>query len=117
MIWVLEGRAINSAVSDAIAGPAQAVVSAATVWEIAIKRRLGKLRGLDDPIGLVDDSRMERLPITFEHAERAGTLPLHHRDPFDRMLVAQAQLEGLTLITTDRKMHLYEVPILDAQTA
>ncbi len=92
-------------------------MSAASVWEIAIKAAAGKLGAPSNIPRLVDGSGFERLTITFEHSQRAGSLPLHHADPFDRMLVAQAQLEGLTLITSDRKMHLYDVPILDAQTA
>jgi PIN domain nuclease of toxin-antitoxin system len=62
----------------------------------------------------VDASGFERLPITFAHAARAGALPRHHRDPFDRMLIAQAQVEGLTLVTRDRSLTAYEVAILPA---
>lgn len=67
-----------------------------------------------DPAALVDDSGFERLEITFEHAVEAGRLPLHHRDPFDRMLIAQARLEGLTLMTADPDVRRYDVAVLDA---
>lgn len=88
-------------------------VSAATVWEIEIKRALGRLRAPDDIAARVDDSGYERLTITFEHAAEAGRLPRHHGDPFDRMLVAQARLEGLTLVTADESIRRYDVPVLD----
>ncbi len=87
-------------------------VSAATAWEISMKCATGKLR-FEGPLGpLVEADGFSSLPITFEHAERAGSLPLHHRDPFDRMLVAQAQLEGLTVVTRDRAFDRYDVSVL-----
>ena len=87
-------------------------VSAASVWETQIKASLGKLEPPTGLIELVDESGFERLPITFEHASEVGTLPLHHRDPFDRMLVAQARLEGMTLATADATLASYDVPLL-----
>jgi PIN domain nuclease of toxin-antitoxin system len=82
-------------------------VSAASAWEIAIKQALGKLR-LPEPFAAgVDASAFARLPVEFEHAALAGSLPPHHADPFDRMLVAQAQLEDLTLVTHDRHFEPY----------
>lgn len=62
---------------------------------------------------LVDESGFERLAISFEHAREAGRLPMHHGDPFDRMLVAQARLAGLTLATGDEEIRRYDVPVLD----
>ncbi len=88
-------------------------VSAATVWEIEIKRALGKLQAPDDLIECSDEAGYERLPITFEHAREAGKLPLLHGDPFDRMLVAQARVEGFTLASTDAAIKQYDVPVLD----
>jgi PIN domain nuclease of toxin-antitoxin system len=87
-------------------------VSAASAWEAAIKSSLGRLEIPGPMEAGVLDSGFERLPITFAHVERTATLPLHHRDPFDRLLVAQAQAEGLTLVTHDRAMGAYEVPVL-----
>jgi PIN domain nuclease of toxin-antitoxin system len=91
------------------------VVSAASVWEAAIKRALGKLR-FETPI-LLDTLRrggLRVLPISAEHALAAGDLPRHHDDPFDRMLVAQAMAEGLTLITRDARLRAYAVAVIEA---
>jgi PIN domain nuclease of toxin-antitoxin system len=90
------------------------LVSAASVWEIAIKRALGKLRAPESIVDAIRDAGFETLDITPDHAERAGGLPPHHRDPFDRMLVAQALAEGCTLLTRDDTLQDYEVEILRA---
>lgn len=87
------------------------LVSSATIWEIEIKRTLHKLEAPDDLAGLVDESGFEHLDISHEHAREAGRLPLHHGDPFDRMLIAQARLEGLTLATADPEIRRYDVPV------
>jgi len=90
----------------------QVFVSAVTVWEIAIKRASGKLifgRAIERAI---QEHDFEPLPITVAHAEWAGSLPQLHRDPFDRLLVAQAQLEGLVLVTVDDQILRYQVPHL-----
>jgi PIN domain nuclease of toxin-antitoxin system len=89
-------------------------VSAATIWEIEIKRALDRLKAPQDTATLVDDSGFERLAIDFEHAREAGRLPLLHGDPFDRMLIAQARLEGMTLVTADETIRRYAVPVLEA---
>jgi PIN domain nuclease of toxin-antitoxin system len=89
-------------------------VSAATAWEIAIKRAIGKLR---TPAGdYLEELRVHRftaLDITSEHALAVEMLPPHHRDPFDRMLVAQARLEKLTLVTHDPRLRSYDVPLIE----
>lgn len=95
-----------------IAAADDVYVSAATIWEVEIKRATGKLRIDADLARVVDEAGFERLQITFEHAVEAGRLPLHHRDPFDRMLIAQARLEGLTLATSDQSIARYGVPLL-----
>jgi len=92
-------------------------VSAASVWELEIKRAAKRLRTPQDIEWLVNDAGYEQLGITFEHAKAAGRLPLHHHDPFDRMLVAQAQLEGLTLLTADSALGAYDIPILEVAQA
>ena len=89
-------------------------VSAASGWEIAVKRALGKLRAPDDLEGSVREQGFALLPITFHHAEQAGALPPHHGDPFDRMLIAQAQIEGLVLVTRDARVRLYGVRTMTA---
>lgn len=88
------------------------VVSAASVWEIEIKRALGRLDAPDDVGELVDRSGFERLAIHFDHAREAGRLPPMHGDPFDRVLIAQARREGLTLATTDDVISRYDVSVL-----
>jgi PIN domain nuclease of toxin-antitoxin system len=91
------------------------VVSTASIWEAAIKRAVGKLQ-YETPV-LLDTLRrssLRVLPITTEHALAAGDLPRHHDDPFDRMLVAQALAEGLTLITRDARLRAYQVAIIEA---
>lgn len=82
-------------------------VSAASIWEIAIKRRLGKLRAPKAVVAKVDQLGFRGLPITLDHAHEADGLPLHHRDPFDRMLVAQAIRERLVLVTHDALLDRY----------
>ena len=88
------------------------LVSAASIWEVTIKRQVGKLRFDGSPAEEARRAGFDLLAITAAHAEIAGDLPLHHRDPFDRMLVAQAQAEGLTVVTRDRAFDSYEVRVL-----
>jgi PIN domain nuclease of toxin-antitoxin system len=93
------------------AGDAACFVSAATLWEIGIKRALGKL---DVPQGfatVIAEEGFHGLTVSLGHAESATQLPPHHRDPFDRMLIAQAQTEGLTIMTVDRTFALYDVTL------
>jgi len=87
-------------------------VSAASVWEIEIKRKKGTLEAPADLLRRIRIAGFSELPISHRHSLAAGRLPLHHRDPFDRMLVAQAQLEGLTIVTKDEKIALYQVAVL-----
>jgi PIN domain nuclease of toxin-antitoxin system len=91
------------------------LLSVASAWEIAIKFAAGKLRLPQAPDGLVAqwmaEDRVAPLPILLTHALRAGELPPHHRDPFDRLLIAQAQIEGLTLLTADRELAQYDVAV------
>ena len=112
--WRAEPGRLKTTARTAIAETDLVFVSAASAWEAALKISLGKLR-LPEPFSTgVVDSGFEKLSITFEHAERAAALPQHHRDPFDRMLVAQAATENLTLVTHDRRLAAYDVEILRA---
>ena len=113
LLWWLDDTNLASAARVRIADPDEIVlVSAVTLWEVAIKCAVGKLE-VDGPmIGQLTDNGFGPLPISWEHAERAGALPPHHRDPFDRMLVAQAQAESLTLVTRDPAFDAYEVKLL-----
>ena len=110
--WRGEPTRLTSAVRSRIATADIVFVSAASAWEAGIKVALGRLEIPDTIESGVLASGFEKLPITFSHAERAAGLPPHHRDPFDRMLVAQAQAEGLTLVTHDRLLEPYAVEIL-----
>jgi len=89
-------------------------VSAATAWEISIKRATGKLTAPADLEAQIGASRFDPLPITTRHALAAGALPRHHDDLFDRMLVAQAIVERLTIVTRDARVGLYGVDVLAA---
>ncbi len=112
--WRMDSRRLRAPARSAIAGADVVFVSAASAWEAAIKVALGRLR-IPEPLEAgVIDSGFERLPIGFAHAELAAALPAHHADPFDRMLVAQARLEGLTLVTGDRRLERYEIDLLRA---
>jgi PIN domain nuclease of toxin-antitoxin system len=90
------------------------LVSAATVWEVEIKRSLGKLTAPDGFAAACIDCGFEELAISFTHAERAATLPRHHTDPFDRMLIGQALAERCRLVTADRAFDNYAVEVVDA---
>ena len=116
LLWALEDSPeLGEKARRAVIDPRNEVfVSAINVWEITIKRSLGKLRGLDNLTTTVEDTGFTPLPITLFHAEQAGNLPMHHRDPFDRMLVAQAQAEGLTIVTKNDKIPRYAVRTMAA---
>ena len=115
LLWWLDGdRRLSRRARATIAGAANAVlVSAASAWEIATKVRIGKLPGAvevaADIGGCLTLQRFESLDITVLHAQRAGRLPGPRRDPFDRMLIAQAQLEDLPLVTDDAIFDEYRV--------
>ena len=113
ILWWLGGRRFKKAVLERIADPGElVVVSAASIWEAAVKAGLGKLRVPESLGAAVVDEGFEPLAVTFDHAERAGALPPHHRDPFDRMLVGQALAEGLTIVTHDGAFEPYGVDLL-----
>jgi PIN domain nuclease of toxin-antitoxin system len=110
--WRMNHARLNARARDAISTAPIVFVSAASAWEAAIKIALGRLI-LPEPFGHgVDQSGFRRLAISFEHAQAAAELPRHHGDPFDRMLVAQAQLEGCTLVTHDEALAPYGVATL-----
>ena len=110
--WRTNDPHLNANAREAIATAPIVFVSAASAWEAAIKIALDRLM-LPEPFSHgVDHSGFRRLAITFEHAEAAAALPPHHGDPFDRMLVAQAQLEGCTLVTHDQLLKPYGVATL-----
>ena len=91
-----------------------ALFSMASAWEVAIKQSLGKLDPPEDFAEAAAGEGFELLRIELSHVRAVRSLPLHHRDPFDRMLVAQAQVEGLTLVTRDRRLRAYDVAVVEA---
>jgi PIN domain nuclease of toxin-antitoxin system len=111
--WLRDDRRLSAAARGPIADRASLVfVSAASIWEAAIQSHLGRLEVAADLVSEIAANGFTELPVTGRHAQRAGALPVHQRDPFDRMLVAQAQLEGLTLVTRDPAFKPYDVAVL-----
>lgn len=114
--YLLEPERLNANARDILRNPENEVFfSAASAWEIVVKFSLGKLDLPLPPTKYVPD-RLEilghrELPIRQDHVLRIEALPLHHRDPFDRVLIAQAQVENLQLLTADRAITAYEVPV------
>lgn len=110
--WRAESKRLKAPARRAIAAADEVFVSAASAWEVAIKTALGKLRlpGPFEPA--VVESGFRELPVSFRHTSLLLTLPLHHADPFDRLLAAQAAAEALTLVTHDRVFRPYALPTI-----
>lgn len=110
--WLTDDPALSPIARAEIADPAnEPLVSAASVWEIAIKRALGKLTAPDDLLDALRDGGFSWLPVVPGHAWAVGALPLHHGDPFDRLLIAQAQVERIAVVTSDERFAEYGVPV------
>lgn len=112
--WLGDDPRLSAGARQGITDSPVVVVSAASVWEIAVKQALGKLTGPDDLEAEITANGFTALDISAGHALSAGRLPRHHEDPFDRMLIAQAMSEGLTVVTGDRRFADYDVPRLAA---
>ncbi len=113
--WLGNDAKLGPTARAAITDPDNEVlVSAASAWEVAVKRASGKLDAPFDLVSALDRNYFVELSIDVAHALAAGDLPRHHKDPFDRMLVAQAQAEDLTLVTSDSEIAKYELELLDA---
>lgn len=115
VLWWMNGeasriskKALAALGSDGI----EPIVSAVTVWEVAIKRGLGKLEAPGDLLPQLERAGVALLPISPRHADLVASLPAHHRDPFDRLLVAQALLESLPLVSEDEAMRRYEIEVV-----
>jgi len=119
LLWWLSGNPrLGPRSKEFISEPGNAAwVSAASVLEIAIKVSAGKLRmdePVDDLLPALERHRFRELPVSAVHALAVGSLPWHHKDPFDRLLIAQARLEGLTIITSDTALAAYDVAVVRA---
>jgi PIN domain nuclease of toxin-antitoxin system len=114
LIWWDEGRRLSREATHAIRSADTVFVSAVSAWEIAIKTALGRLRPQRTIADAVAQSGFCELPVGFEHATLLAKLPDRHKDPFDRMLIAQAQAEGLVLVTRDPQFEGYEVDLIEA---
>ncbi|MDE0281114.1 MAG: type II toxin-antitoxin system VapC family toxin [Gammaproteobacteria bacterium] len=112
LLWALnDDPRLVAPAREALHDAQERIVSAATIWEISIKRALGKLRVEGNPIQHALDAGCVPLSVTWSHGEAAGSLPPHHADPFDRLLIAQAQIEGMTILTADPFFRQYDVSI------
>ncbi len=116
MLWALiEPGRLTSEARTAVVDPSNVVVvSAVSAWEVSIKQAAGRLEAPEDLESALAEQGLVPLPVTMSHALHAGRLPLYHSDPFDRMIVAQAVLEDLTIVTRDRAFQPYGVPLLAA---
>lgn len=111
--WLRDDRKLTRKLAEAIADPAHTIlVSAASVWEASIKIALGRLDVEGDLVAEIEANGFVELPVAARHAQLAGALPRHHEDPFDRLLVAQASIEGLRLATVDLAFRHYDVALL-----
>ncbi|AYU89129.1 MULTISPECIES: type II toxin-antitoxin system VapC family toxin [Serratia] len=114
--WLIDDACLGVNAKRQIADPGNAVyVSAASIWEISIKQALGKLALPEDIFAIIEAEDFLSLPMDAFHCQQAGQLPPYHQDPFDRMLIAQAQAEGLTLISADAVFPQYGVRVADAR--
>lgn len=116
LVWALTSpkRLSGVARSAITASENRIFVSLVSPWEMAIKTALGNLITPDDLEAQLNEKRFELLPIALRHTRAVASLPHHHGDPFDRMLVAQAQVDGMTLVTSDREIERYQVALMPA---
>lgn len=113
--WLGDPSQLSDQARTVIADPEHRILlSAASAWEMSIKQRLGRLDFPPNLEEVLEKDQIEPLPITIAHALGVGSLPMHHQDPFDRMLIAQAKHEQLILITRDAQIEQYEVQTLKA---
>jgi PIN domain nuclease of toxin-antitoxin system len=112
--WLDDNKSLSRQAREAIATTDNLIfISVAVIWEMRIKQALGKLEIPSDFLSVLKQQGFEILSITANHAHKVGDLPMHHRDPFDRMLIVQAMEEGLTIMTHDRAFKKYGVPVIE----
>jgi PIN domain nuclease of toxin-antitoxin system len=112
--WLLDDETLAEEIKGWIEDEPEVYISAATLWEFAIKQATGKIKEPPDLPELIMNNRFRQLPIMPQHAVAAARLPAIHRDPFDRLLIAQARCEDLTLVTRDSDVQRYDVALLKA---
>ena len=115
--WIADDQKLSGRAREIISdGGNELFLSAAAGWEIAIKVQIGRLKLPEEPIRFILDqmriNAIQSLPIQMNHALHVSTLPQHHRDPFDRLLIAQAQLEGLPVLSSDHQLGNYQVEVI-----
>ena len=112
--WCLFPERLSASTVDLLQNPSNEVaVSAASIWELGIKMAKGNLSLPEDWVGKLTADGFTELPVTFHHAKLVANLPLHHADPFDRLLIAQANAEGIPLVTSDRHIRRYNVQVIE----
>ena len=112
LLWLTTDSLPAETTDALVAETNELLVSAVTIWELEIKRLKGKLVAPNDLLERADSAGLRFVDLTARHALDAARLPQHHRDPFDRLLVAQAQGEAATLVTSDAQLAAYDVPIM-----
>jgi PIN domain nuclease of toxin-antitoxin system len=113
LIWLDTGNSrMNPDILETLRMSEQRFLSAATAWELNLKQAAGKLKLTTPVSAMMRTFGLQELPVAMRHGDRAATLPLHHRDPFDRILVAQALVEDMILVTADIRLAQYGVPLL-----
>lgn len=115
--WIADDPRLPPSLRDLLADPGNTLFfSAASAWEMAIKAQIGKLEVEGDPATFLakhlQANAMNTMPVQISHAVQVFNLPLHHRDPFDRLLIAQSQVEGLPILSTDPLIRLYDVEVV-----
>jgi PIN domain nuclease of toxin-antitoxin system len=114
VLWQLDDRPLATAANDAIDAADELLFSVVSFAEVGVKVATGKLAARPELRELVLAGGMQILNLSPEHGLAVGALPLHHRDPFDRLLIAQARAEGLTILTADGDFAHYDVPLVSA---
>jgi PIN domain nuclease of toxin-antitoxin system len=113
--WLRRDPGLDRTAQASISDPLNdVVVSASTIWELEIKRALGRLEAPDGLVDAIQSAGFDELPVTGRDAEDAARLPMHHKDPFDRMLIAQAQRLGAFVVSRDAAFTAYELNVVRA---
>jgi PIN domain nuclease of toxin-antitoxin system len=114
--WLADDHRLSEAARDTLMSPKHTVwVSVISAWEINIKIAKGKLKMEESISSLIEQEGFRLLPLGLPETERISSLPMHHQDPFDRMLISQSLEHGVTLVTGDAKILQYSVPVLDCR--